>query len=146
MDVIPPTTDVMESQEVVKNKHAKIDIWSKMDGSKPINHKIEGDYPVEYPTRKDKFEAERFISRATSAGGAPVKGGGASRSRSAGMRSTLEREDRRKNNRLREAVLPRSANLQWTAAWKFGNPDSHKSSKRKGRWSSCWDRRKISAR
>ena len=96
----------MESQEVVKNKQAKIAIRAKMDGSKPNYHKIEGDGPVEYPTRKNQFKAERFISRATSGGGAPVKGGGAQHSRSAGMRSTLEREERRKNNRLREAVLP----------------------------------------
>jgi hypothetical protein len=67
----------MASQEVVKNKQAKIDMQSKMDGSKPNNHKIEGDCPVEYPTRKNKFKAEGFISSATSAGGAPVKGGGA---------------------------------------------------------------------
>jgi hypothetical protein len=67
----------MASQEVVKNKQAKIDIRSKMDGLKPNNHKIEGDCPVEYPTRKNKFKAERLISRATSAGRAPVKGGGA---------------------------------------------------------------------
>ena len=67
----------MESQEVVKNKQAKIDIRLKMDGSKPNNHKIEGDCLVEYPTRKNKLKAERFISRATSGGGAPVKGGGA---------------------------------------------------------------------
>jgi hypothetical protein len=67
----------MESQEVVKNKQAKIDIRSKMDVSKPNNHKIKRDCPVEDPTRKNKLKAERFISRATSGGGAPVKGGGA---------------------------------------------------------------------
>ena len=66
----------MESQDVIKNKQAKIDIRSKMDRSKPKNHKIEGDILVEYPTRKNKLQAERFISRATSGGGAPVKGGG----------------------------------------------------------------------
>ena len=51
-------------------KQAKIDIRAKMDGSKPNNHKIEGDGLVEYPTRKNKLKAERLISRATSGGGA----------------------------------------------------------------------------